>query len=406
MNGKHLHRLNYYGFEPEQYRSCRELIAGENWKSARMLIHILMVMMGIFALLSLLGVINRAFAPYYGTPLAYTVLLEARFLSPRHRDPGLARGAGVDIGFACAGLMLFGIIASIVDPVQVATSFLVMQTLAALFLNFSFGYLMLFEFASMLVFDISSYMVKAPAVVSGDVLNAFSFFLVSGFMGYFFHKERVHHYLINNHYHFLAHIDSLTGLLNHQYFFSETDRILGSAKAGNLVYAIVDIDHFKEINDRFGHLEGDHCIRAVATNMLWSLLHSAPDSCADLIGVLFPDGLQAGIDNPCIPYDDYYNWNHDRFDKAKAAVGRIGGDEFAVLVGGPDPMARVKQIEDAIRTITLPDGRKITCSVGCVQIAEHQSARSVYKRADDALYEAKRNGRDRMHIVDGGKQAE
>ncbi|MGI6057132.1 MAG: GGDEF domain-containing protein [Bilifractor sp.] len=396
MNENLFNRLNYYSFQREQYRSCREQIAAENWKSARILNHILMVMMGVYALLSLSGVIRRSFFRYYIMFLAYTVIVEALFVMPRHRESSNIRETGLDIGLSCAGLMLFGIIASIVDPNQVATSFLVMQTLVALFLNYSLGYLMLFEFVGMLIFDASSYVVKAPVIASGDVLNAFSFFLVSGFIAYFFHKERIRHYLKSNHYHFMSHVDSLTGFLNHQYFFEETDRIIGSGKAGKLVFAVMDIDHFKSINDRFGHQEGDICIRAVTTNMLWSLLHTAPESCEDLIQTLFPEGKQAHIENLSASYHEYYNWGNDYFEKAKVAVGRIGGDEFATLVGGPDPMERVMAAEDAIRSIKLPDGSNITCSIGCVQITKSESSRSVYKCADIALYEAKKSGRDRI----------
>ena len=296
--------------------------------------HILMVLMGIYAVLSLAGVINRSFAAYYGITLVYTVLL---------------------------------------------------------------------ELAYMLIFDISSYMIKPSAVASGDILNAFSFFLVAGFFAYFFHRERIRNYLKSNHYHFMAHIDGLTGVLNHQYFFAETDRILSSGHAGDLVFAVIDIDHFKNINDRFGHQAGDHCIRAVATSMIWTLLHTAPESCEDLIRTLFPEGLEAHIDHLDHVYDDYYYWGDDRFEKAKAAVGRIGGDEFAVFAGGPDPMDRVEKIKDAICAIELPDGRTITCSVGCVRVSENQSIKSVYKDADDALYAAKKNGRGRIVTAVGGE---
>lgn len=179
MVGKCIRRFNCYGFESDQYDSCKEQIAEENWKSARILNHILMVMMFVYAILSLSGVINRSFAPCYELCLVYTILVEVQFAMPHHRKTGNVRAARIDIGSACAGLMFFGIVASIVDPHQVATSFLVMQALVALFLNYSLGYLMLFELGCMLIFDISSYLVKAPAIVSWDVLNAFSFFLVA-----------------------------------------------------------------------------------------------------------------------------------------------------------------------------------------------------------------------------------
>jgi len=399
MSAKCFARWNDYGFEPGQYRSCREQIAAANWKAARILNHILLVMMSVYVILSLLNVIRRSFFPYYLISLIYTVLVEVLFRMPHHRDPKNIREAGIDIGSACAGLMFFGIIASVADPYQVATSFLVMQTLAALFLNYPFWKLMLFEFGYMLIFDLSSYLLKPSAAASGDVRNAFAFFIVSGCIAYFFHKERIRHDLVSNHYHFMAHVDSLTRLLNHQCFFGEVEHILESGRTGNLVFAVFDIDHFKEINDREGHQAGDQCIRAVTANMLWSLLHTSPYSCEDLIGALFPEGLQAYIESKEAPIVDYYDWGIDLFEKAECAAGRIGGDEFAVLVGGPDPMDRVKKIGDAIRTITIPEGGRLTCSAGCVPITQGMSARAVHKIADEALYEAKKDGRNRICFI-------
>lgn len=292
--------MNYYGFDAKQYRSCRGQIAAENWKSARIVNRILLVTMSVFALLSLFDVINRAFVPYYGISLVYTVLVEILFQMPRHKDPDNIREANIDIGSACAGLMFFGIVASIADPHHVATAFLVMQTLVALLLNYTFGHLMLVEFVCMVIFDVSSHMVKTSATAAGDTLNAFSFFLVAAFIAYFLHKERIQPYV--------------------------------------------------------EHLEA-----------------SLPD---------------------------FSNTGFDRFEEAVADVGRIGGDEFAMLVGGPDPMDRVRKIRDAIRAITLPDGSTITCSIGCARIGGDQSAQVIYKIADDALYEAKKKGRDQICVAD------
>jgi GGDEF domain-containing protein len=396
---KFLKKLNYYGFEPAQYRSCSEQIAEENWKSARIVNNILLVMMAVYALLSLFSVIDRAFLPYYGMTLIYTVLVELLFQMPNHKVPKRVREADMDIGLACAGLLFFGIIASIADPSQVATAFLVAQMLAALFLNYPLRNLILMEIIYMLIFDVSAYMVKTPKIAAGDRLNAFSFLLVAGFIAYFFHKERISHYLKSNHYHFMARIDGLTGLLNHQYFFKAVEQVLGEGRNENLVFAVFDIDHFKTINDRFGHQTGDYCIRAVSANILWTLLHTAPESRNEIIAVLFPEGIQSYIDSTDASFPDAASSGFDGFEKAEAAAGRIGGDEFAVLLGGPDPMDRVRQIEDAIRTVKLPDGRNITGSVGCVRITESQNFKSFYKNADAALYAAKQQGRDQLCVA-------
>jgi GGDEF domain-containing protein len=399
MNRKRFERWNCYGLEPAQYRSCVEQIAAANWKSAREINRILMVMMGIYALLAMFRALPSVFALFYMISLGYTVLVELLLRILRRGKVENARVADIAIGLACAGLMLFGIFASIADPRQVATAFLVMQTLSALFLGYPFRRIVLFELVFMLVFVLSSFLAKKHAEAASDTLNALSFFLVAVFIAYSYHRERVRHYLVSNHDHLMAHVDSLTGLLNHQYFFEEAERILKNDRQGEFVFAMFDIDHFKEINDRMGHQVGDYCIRAVAVNMLWTLFRTSPESCEDLLEAIFPQGKQAQIDNPGAIYKDFYGWGNDRFEKAMAAAGRIGGDEFAVLAGGQNPMDRVRKIQDAIRTIRLPDGSAITCSVGCVRVNGCRSSQIVFKDADDALYEAKEKGRDRICTV-------
>lgn len=401
MRAECFERWNRYGFEPATYRSCAEQLAAENRSSAQMINQILLVMMAGCAVLSLTGIISRAFFPYYLFCLGYAVLVETRFRLPYHRDPKNFRAAGIDIGLSCGGLVLFGIAASAADPHQVATSYLVMQTLAAIFLGYRFFGLLQFELFSMLLFAASSALLKDPDVASGDILNAVSFFLVSAFLAYFFRREKIRSYLTANRYNRMAHVDSLTGILNHQHFFHEVDRILQESGEEDLVFAVFDIDRFKDINDRMGHQAGDTCIRAIAADMQWVLLGTARASCSDLIAALFPEGKQAHIDNPLSSCEDYYDLGGGRFERAEALSGRIGGDEFAALVGGENPMERLQQIEALIRTISLPDGSTLTCSVGCVKIRRGQSTQTAYRLADEALYRAKGNGRNQICTAGG-----
>lgn len=161
----------------------------------------------------------------------------------------------------------------------------------------------------------------------------------------------------------LSHFDALTGIANRRRF----DEVLAHEWArrrkssGQLALLMVDIDHFKQLNDRFGHAVGDECLRSVA-----AVLAGCARRDADL-------------------------------------VARYGGEEFAAILTGIDPQDAV-QIAERMRTsveaLALPSGTAtgiVTISVGlaCAQAIDTEMAAFV-ATADTALYDAKRAGRNRV----------
>lgn len=170
--------------------------------------------------------------------------------------------------------------------------------------------------------------------------------------------------------------DQLTGLFNSRYFHERLRQSLASARRQRapLSLVLLDADHFKRINDQHGHPTGD------------SVLQS--------IGATLSSQLRTG------------------------EVGaRVGGEEFALLLPAtPVEQAAVaaERIRVAIsREVEIPgrgEPRTVTLSAGVAGIEVDGSAdpAELYKRADRALYRAKREGRDRVAIegsatVDGGK---
>lgn len=149
----------------------------------------------------------------------------------------------------------------------------------------------------------------------------------------------------------LAETDPLSGLLNRRAFLEravEDDRLKG--------LALFDIDHFKSINDRFGHDVGDQVIAAFAA----------------LIGETLPAG---------------------------GVAGRMGGEEFAVLLPGGRPEEFARRICHAVERLAwTPDGSAITVSAGVVteRIGSEPEWRRAYIAADGALLDAKRGGRNRV----------
>ena len=163
----------------------------------------------------------------------------------------------------------------------------------------------------------------------------------------------------------LANHDSLTGLLNRRGFDEELDRhmahVLRYGPRGSLV--ILDIDHFKAVNDTFGHQAGDALIASVA----------------DLLRTRLRD---------------------------TDAIARLGGDEFAILLPEADADAAAEvaaSIVEAVRTgaAVSSGGRPhlVTGSVGVAPLDERvKSAGNAMSNADQAMYDAKEAGRDRHKV--------
>jgi diguanylate cyclase (GGDEF)-like protein len=159
----------------------------------------------------------------------------------------------------------------------------------------------------------------------------------------------------------LASCDPLTGCLNRRTFFEYAERLLSDAVATRrpLSFVMVDADHFKSVNDRFGHLVGDSVLVGLA-----SLLQE--------------------------------------FCVAPHLVGRYGGEEFCMAITGLS-VAVVGQLVEQIRFAVsdvrtwLPSGEPTTVSIGMASLG-HQpcTLADLVKRADAALYAAKSGGRNRV----------
>ena len=159
-----------------------------------------------------------------------------------------------------------------------------------------------------------------------------------------------------------AFTDHLTGLANRRRFERQLEREVGRMfRFGHpFTLLLIDIDSFKNLNDSFGHTAGDEAIR--------------------LLSRVLREGTR-GID----------------------LAARIGGEEFAVLLvetnreGGSEVAERLRL---AIRTLEIPGAGNITASFGVAECpSDAQTADDLMKAADIALYEAKRNGRDRVVAI-------
>lgn len=155
--------------------------------------------------------------------------------------------------------------------------------------------------------------------------------------------------------------DELTGLGNRRYVMDILNHRLGPNKAEALAVIIMDIDHFKSVNDRFGHACGDLVLKDFAARL------SAAVARGDL-------------------------------------VGRIGGEEFLLMLAGSRVLGVEAVMQGVLSSLAqaspLADmpGFRYSCSAGIAFANPGESASDVLRRADTALYEAKNTGRNRYVI--------
>ncbi|MGB9880944.1 MAG: GGDEF domain-containing response regulator, partial [Anaerolineae bacterium] len=158
--------------------------------------------------------------------------------------------------------------------------------------------------------------------------------------------------------------DPLTQVMNRRAILGRLEEELPRAAREHkpLSVAILDIDHFKAINDRYGHAAGDYVLQAFV----------------------------ARVQEAVRPYD---------------ALGRIGGEEFLLVLPGvgkselPSLLERVRTVMKA-QPVTIPSGEKISVTVSLGgATAAGESMEDLLRAADDALYRAKNEGRDRVVIA-------
>jgi diguanylate cyclase (GGDEF)-like protein len=160
----------------------------------------------------------------------------------------------------------------------------------------------------------------------------------------------------------LADLDALTGLHNRRFFHDTLAREVARAHRyeRRLALIIFDLDDFKAINDRIGHLAGD-AVLAEAADVIRSVVRSADIAC------------------------------------------RVGGDEFAVILpesGMPEAEQLYARLQAALHQKPIGDAGRVRLSAGVAELTKDDDSRAFFERADDALYGAKETGKGRAVAAD------
>ncbi|QQS53401.1 MAG: diguanylate cyclase [Candidatus Competibacteraceae bacterium] len=156
----------------------------------------------------------------------------------------------------------------------------------------------------------------------------------------------------------LATTDPLTGAFNRRYLLTELESEVERARRHNRSLALImcDLDHFKRINDTFGHEQGDRVLQAVTAQVRGRLRRSD-------------------------------------------VLARWGGEEFLILAPettGTDAVALAETLRAALHELPNPGGRPVTASFGVAAYRPEETLNQWLKRVDEWMYLSKRQGRDRV----------
>lgn len=160
----------------------------------------------------------------------------------------------------------------------------------------------------------------------------------------------------------MATIDPLTQIYNRHFFNEFFYHQIQNHERYETPFGMIlaDIDHFKKVNDTFGHLEGDRVLVKVA----------------EII---------------------------KQYTRQSDLVARWGGEEFAILLKHTD-LAGAKQVaeklREAIEAASMIDSMTVTCSFGVTVMGRYDDQHTIFKRADEALYQAKHQGRNLVIACD------
>ncbi len=195
--------------------------------------------------------------------------------------------------------------------------------------------------------------------VTPFTLNNIRYFVIS-------HRNITKRKLAENKVLALSRIDGLTGVSNRRHFDEYLDfEWQRCARLGSPIsLAMIDIDHFKILNDTYGHQAGDECLKKIA-QLLKAYTKRPSDMCA-----------------------------------------RYGGEEFAIVYGNTDAdhaQMLIKKLAKSIRDLKIPNEDSpitpyLTVSIGLITIYSHDKNNSttLIKAADTLLYQAKDNGRNQI----------
>lgn len=335
----------------ENYKRYKDKINQENKLGLGLVIVATFIFLTINLILRIRVGTNYVHTKTLNVQLVYfAAVIAIYFLFLRNRKVNFTMGMYF---FEGPVLMIAMMDAIIYEPRQITFLFMIFLLIFPLFILDKPWRIMVFIICTSFIYAIASAYVEPLEVYAFDMIHLVDVALLSMGASLFFNIIRINSIETSCHLEQIAEEDPLTGLYNRT----------GARKYADphvpCVFIYLDLDLFKEINDAYGHEQGDHILIETA-------------------GAL-----------------------HMNFRKSDVLI-RLGGDEFAVYSPGSWTMEGIEnKLSDLLHSIRqIQTSGKVTASIGCAYAPNGcESLEELTRRADQAMYEAKKEGKDSYRIV-------
>ncbi len=348
----------YCGIEKDEFNALKLDAYRSNFEVWKIL-HILMAgafsFLFINSLFSELLSINRLF---YFLAMVYSIAVSVLFFFMKKTS---IIGQLI-IYLSISLLFLFGCFLTKNSPENPATTFMVLLIITPMFM-IDKPYFMSIELcAASSIYLIWMYHVKTYDIWQIDVVNILMYTILGIFIHIIANSIRIKEFVLTRKINIQKDTDELTGIKNKGALTREINEYIGNNSNNKGIMLLLDIDHFKSINDTYGHDIGDKVISSLG---------------------------------------DYLN---KTFTKDEI-VGRFGGDEFLIFIKGNDNVETASSIAniiitDAASKISIPNrDQKISVSIGiAIYRGVEKNYSELFKKADVALYKTKGDATKRFCI--------
>ena len=350
----------YCGIEKDEYNALKKDAYVSNFKIWRILHFLMAAVFGGLLLASLFVApmaVNRVF---YQTAFIYTLIAIVCFFILK-KDSIIAQ---FFIYLSISVLFVFGCLIAQNKPEYPAVTFLVILLVTPMFMIDKPFFMTIELCAASAIFLIWMHGIKPPEIWQVDLLNAIPFTIIGCFLNVIANSVRIKEFVLTRQIRIQKDTDELTGISNKAALTREINEYLADRTTDRGIMFLLDCDHFKSINDTYGHDVGDSVIRQIG-QFLGKLVR--------------PDVI----------------------------AGRFGGDEFVVFVKNTNDLDTARKLAEEIAngvsaSVKLPDeDKKISVSIGIsVYKGLEKNYSEIFNRSDMAMYKAKADPDNRYCIYD------